>query len=198
MVESVGRKLQQARLARNLEIEDVAERTKIRPDRIIDLEADEYSHFPNLTYAKSFLAKYARFLGIDIQAELDKFQISSAISMGEYQYLSSIPAQNQCKSRWTQRIAKRISSSSSRGGGACFNRAGRSAGFFLSGTQHPKGGRNEFCRPRPTKQIRWRPCRPKRPMPRRRTLSRSSLWPHKLRLRKAARFPLHLPPRHRK
>ena len=54
MVESVGRKLQQARLAQKLEIEDVAERTKIRPDRIIDLEADEYSHFPNLTYAKSF------------------------------------------------------------------------------------------------------------------------------------------------
>ncbi len=102
MVESAGRKLQQARLARNLEIEDVAERTKIRPDRIIDLEADEYAHFPNLTYAKSFLAKYARFLGIDIQADLDKFQISSAISTGEYQYLSSIPAQNNANpSRWT-------------------------------------------------------------------------------------------------
>jgi cytoskeletal protein RodZ len=105
MVESVGRKLQQARLARKLEIEDVAERTKIRPDRIIDLEADEYSHFPNLTYAKLFLAKYARFLGLDIQEELDKFLISPAISMGDYQYLSSIPAQNQAQQpRWTQRI----------------------------------------------------------------------------------------------
>ncbi len=91
MVESVGRKLQQARLARKLEIEDVAEKTKIRPDRIIDLEADEYAHFPNLTYAKSFLAKYARFLGVDIQEELEKFQISARpISMGDYQYLSSV------------------------------------------------------------------------------------------------------------
>lgn len=105
MVESVGRKLQQARLAQKLEIEDVAERTKIRPDRIIDLEADEYSHFPNLTYAKSFLAKYARFLGLDIQDELDKFQISPAISMGDYQYLSSFCAQDQsAHPRWTQRI----------------------------------------------------------------------------------------------
>jgi len=103
MAESVGRKLQQARLARKLEIEDVAERTKIRPNRIIDLEADEYTHFPNLTYAKSFLAKYARFLGLDIQDELDQFQISSAISMGDYQYLSSIPPHAQ-QSRWTQRI----------------------------------------------------------------------------------------------
>jgi cytoskeleton protein RodZ len=104
MAESVGRKLQQARLARKLEIEDVAERTKIRPDRLIDLEADEYSHFPNQTYAKSFLAKYARFLGLDIQQELDDFQISSAISMGDYQYLSSMPPHNAQQARWTQRI----------------------------------------------------------------------------------------------
>jgi cytoskeletal protein RodZ len=105
MVESVGKKLQQARLSRKLEIEDVAERTKIRPDRIIDLEADEYSHFANLTYAKSFLAKYARFLGLDIQEELDQFQISSAISIGDYQYLSSFSAQNYGQPpRWTQRI----------------------------------------------------------------------------------------------
>jgi cytoskeleton protein RodZ len=105
MAESVGKKLQQARLARKLEIEDVAERTKIRPDRIIDLEADEYSHFPNLTYAKSFLAKYARFLGLDIQEELDEFRISPGISMGDYQYLSSFQAQNYGQPpRWTQRI----------------------------------------------------------------------------------------------
>jgi cytoskeletal protein RodZ len=105
MAETVGKKLQQARLSRKLEIEDVAERTKIRPDRIIDLEADEYSHFPNLTYAKSFLAKYARFLGLDIQAELDEFQISRAISMGDYQYLNAFSAQNYGQQpRWTQRI----------------------------------------------------------------------------------------------
>src|ERR1700692_3685875 len=89
MVESVGRKLQQARLAKKLEIEDVAEKTKIRPNRIIDLEADEYAHFPNRMYAKSFLAKYARFLGVDIQEELEKFATAKAISLGDYQSLSS-------------------------------------------------------------------------------------------------------------
>jgi cytoskeletal protein RodZ len=91
MVESVGRKLQQARLARKLEIEDVADMTKIRPERIADLEADEYGLFPNLTYAKSFLAKYAKFLGVNIQDELDKFRIDRTISVGEYQYLSPSP-----------------------------------------------------------------------------------------------------------
>ncbi|HEV3209504.1 MAG TPA: helix-turn-helix domain-containing protein [Chthoniobacterales bacterium] len=91
MAESVGRRLQQARLARNLEIEDVAETTKIRPERIIDLEADEYTLFPNLTYAKSFLAKYAKFLEINIQEELDRFQVERAISLNAYQYLTSQP-----------------------------------------------------------------------------------------------------------
>jgi cytoskeletal protein RodZ len=90
-VESLGRKLQQARLAKKLEIEDVAEKTKIRPNRIIDLEADEYAHFPNRMYAKSFLANYARFLGVDIQEQLDQFQITGKISVGDYQYLSSGP-----------------------------------------------------------------------------------------------------------
>jgi cytoskeletal protein RodZ len=89
IVESVGRKLQQARLARKLEIEDVAEKTKIRPNRIIDLEADEYAHFPNRMYAKSFLTKYARFLGVDIQEQLEKFEVAGKISVGNYQYLSS-------------------------------------------------------------------------------------------------------------
>jgi len=91
MAESVGWKLQQARLARRLEIEDVAETTKIRPERIIDLEADEYRHFPNSTYAKSFLAKYAKFLEVDIQDELDKFQVGRTISLAPYQYLSGPP-----------------------------------------------------------------------------------------------------------
>jgi cytoskeletal protein RodZ len=104
-MESVGSRLQRVRLARKLEIEEVAERTKIRPDRLIDLEADEYTHFPNLTYAKSFLAKYATFLGVDITRELENFQISRSISMGDYQYLSSITAAYQAhRTPWHQRI----------------------------------------------------------------------------------------------
>jgi cytoskeletal protein RodZ len=108
MVESVGTKLQRARLAKKLDIEEVAERTRIRPDRLIDLEADEYAHFPNLTYAKSFLAKYAKFLGVDIAKDLETFQISRSISMGDYQYLSSISASYHAnQTPWQQRIQPR-------------------------------------------------------------------------------------------
>ena len=88
MVESVGRKLQKERVARKLRIEEVADATKIRAERIIDLEADEYGHFANLTYAKSFLAKYANYLGVDIEAELEHFQVAPSISLRDYQYLA--------------------------------------------------------------------------------------------------------------
>jgi len=92
MVETVGRKLQKERVARKLRIEEVADATKIRAERIIDLEADEYGHFANLTYAKSFLAKYANYLGLDIQEELEHFQATPSISLRDYQYLApSVP-----------------------------------------------------------------------------------------------------------
>ena len=42
--------------------------------------------------------------------------------------------------------AKRVSSSPDGGGGACFDRAGRGTGVFVSSAQHTQGGRNQFCR----------------------------------------------------
>jgi cytoskeletal protein RodZ len=88
MVENVGKRLQKARLERRLSIDEAAGATKIRPERLTDLEADDYSHFPNLTYAKSFLAKYAKYLSLDIQEELETFQISRSVSLRDYQYLA--------------------------------------------------------------------------------------------------------------
>jgi cytoskeletal protein RodZ len=89
MDQTIGKRLREARLTKKLEIEEASDATKIRPERIVDLERDEYSHFPNLAYAKSFLVKYARFLGVDVHDELDNFQVNRSISLGEYQYLSS-------------------------------------------------------------------------------------------------------------
>jgi cytoskeletal protein RodZ len=91
-VDTLGRKLRQARLAKKLEIDEVAEATKIRPDRIIDLEADEYRNFANLTYAKSFLINYAKYLQLDIREELEHFKVARSISLSDYQYLVSAPA----------------------------------------------------------------------------------------------------------
>ena len=92
MLETVGRRLQKARQERKLTIDEVAAATKIRPERIVDLEADDLTHFPSLVYARSFLVKYARFLGLDIQDDLENFQVNRAVGFGEFKYLTAAPA----------------------------------------------------------------------------------------------------------
>jgi cytoskeletal protein RodZ len=91
MVETVGRRLQKARQAKDLSVDEVAAATKIRPERIVDLEGDDLSHFPSLVYARSFLLKYAKYLGVDIQDDLEQIQVGSTVGLGEYHYLKAAP-----------------------------------------------------------------------------------------------------------
>lgn len=91
MVDTVGRRLQKARKAKNLSVDEVAAATKIRPERIVDLEGDDLSHFPSLVYARSFLVKYAKYLGVDIQDDLEHIQVGSTVGLGEYHYLRATP-----------------------------------------------------------------------------------------------------------
>jgi len=64
-MKTVGKQLQEARLARNWTPELAARETKIKVDRLRDLEADDYTHFSSPTYARGFLRTYARALGLD-------------------------------------------------------------------------------------------------------------------------------------
>src|SRR5476649_1586850 len=64
-MKSVGKQLQEARLAKNWTPELAARETKIKVDRLRDLEGDDYSHFNNATYARGFVRTYARALGLD-------------------------------------------------------------------------------------------------------------------------------------
>jgi cytoskeleton protein RodZ len=64
-MKTVGKQLQEARLARNWTPELAARETKIKVDRLRDLEGDDYSHFTSPTYARGFVRTYARALGLD-------------------------------------------------------------------------------------------------------------------------------------
>lgn len=91
MVESVGKKLNQARLKRGLTIDEAAHATKLRPDKIAALEADDYSRFANNIYAKGFLQIYARFLNVDVSDFSRTLDNANPISVSDYQYLSNAP-----------------------------------------------------------------------------------------------------------
>src|SRR5208282_3609749 len=64
-MKSVGKQLEEARLAKNWTPELAARETKIKVDRLRDLEGDDYTHFSSPTYARGFVRTYARFLGLD-------------------------------------------------------------------------------------------------------------------------------------
>jgi cytoskeletal protein RodZ len=91
MVESVGKKLNQARVKRGLTIDEVAHATKLRPDKIAALESDDYTRFANNIYAKGFLQIYARFLNVDVSDFARTIDNANPISVADYQYLNNAP-----------------------------------------------------------------------------------------------------------
>src|SRR4051812_25933353 len=92
MVETVGKRLYKARLDRNLSLDEAAHATKMRPDKIVALESDDYSRFPNNAYAKGFLLIYGRFLRVDVSEQVRALETPTAFRVTEYQYLKNVPA----------------------------------------------------------------------------------------------------------
>lgn len=91
-IEGLGKKFQEARLARKLTLEEAARITKIRPTRLAEIEADDFSQFPSLAYAKGFLLIYGKFLDVDVTPYLDAFEGSKHITINGYSYLQEGPA----------------------------------------------------------------------------------------------------------
>src|SRR5437867_3641272 len=92
MVETVGKRLQQARLTKQISIEEAAHATKVRAERIVDLENDDYTNFPNMAYAKGFLLIYAKYLGVDVSEFADSLEYPNPVGVEDYQYLNHEPA----------------------------------------------------------------------------------------------------------
>lgn len=91
MLETVGTQLRRARTARGISLEDAARATKIRSVRLADLEADVYTNFANLAYARGFLTSYGKYLTVDVRPFLDAFENTSTFGVDDYQYLSEKP-----------------------------------------------------------------------------------------------------------
>ncbi len=73
-MKSIGQILQEARLAKKLEVSDIARITRIRPQFIIALEADDYSQLPNGTIARGFIKNYSQFLNLSEEQILSVFR----------------------------------------------------------------------------------------------------------------------------
>jgi len=86
-IEGLGKKFQEARVARKLTLDEAARMTKIRPQRLAEIETDDFSKFPSLAYAKGFLLIYGKFLDVDVTPYLDAFEDSESVTVDGYSYL---------------------------------------------------------------------------------------------------------------
>jgi cytoskeletal protein RodZ len=91
-IEGLGKKFQEARLARGLTLDEAARMTKIRPSRLAEIEAEDFSQFPSLAYAKGFLLIYGKFLDVDVTPYLEAFEGSEHMTVDGYSYLQDNPA----------------------------------------------------------------------------------------------------------
>lgn len=105
----IGEQLQEARVKRELSLQDVAHETRIPLVTLRSLEENDYSSFSSLAYTKSFLQQYSEFLKIDAHEVLENFNTGNIlVQSDDIEYL------DQEKSASTQRTAPiRRSSASS-------------------------------------------------------------------------------------
>jgi len=90
-MEGLGKKLQEARLARGLTLEEAGRLTKIRPAQLNDIENEDFSQFASLAYAKGFLVIYGKFLEVDVTPYLEAFETSETLTVDGYSYLQDAP-----------------------------------------------------------------------------------------------------------
>jgi cytoskeletal protein RodZ len=73
-MKTTGQVLQEARLTRKLELDEVSKNTKIRINFLNKLEADDFSRLPNATVAKGFIRNYAQYLNLNPEQILAIFR----------------------------------------------------------------------------------------------------------------------------
>jgi cytoskeletal protein RodZ len=90
-MEGLGKKLKEARLARNLTLDDAYRLTKIRPNRLEAIENEDFSQFDSLTYSKAAVLIYGKALEVDVSPYLESFETSEHVTVDGYAYLQDAP-----------------------------------------------------------------------------------------------------------
>jgi cytoskeleton protein RodZ len=86
---SIGALLAAEREKRGIPVEKAAKETRMRPQRIRDMEGDDLSHFTNPSYARMFIIAYAKYLGVSMQTICDHLPDRGELGTEGYQYIST-------------------------------------------------------------------------------------------------------------
>lgn len=77
-MDEVGSKLRDARVAKNLSLEDIATTTKIPRTSLENLEASNFGVLPAPVFVRGFIRAYARVVGADANAMVRLYEASAA------------------------------------------------------------------------------------------------------------------------
>lgn len=73
-----------------LSIDDAAHRTRIHANMIQGIEEDDFSRFPSVAYAKSFIRNYSDFLQVDISGTLESLNSGVTILLGDHELMEEM------------------------------------------------------------------------------------------------------------
>ena len=74
--ESIGRYLKRERESRNISLREVSKNTKVKEYLLKAIEEDQYGPLPSPTYVKGFLLSYAKYIGLDPNDVLLRYESS--------------------------------------------------------------------------------------------------------------------------
>lgn len=87
---TIGQKLGDARREAGLSIEAIAHDTRIHPNMIRSIEEDDFSMFPSVTYARSFVNQYANILGIDLSESMRALNSGVTLQLGDHELMGEM------------------------------------------------------------------------------------------------------------
>ncbi len=87
---TIGQQLGETRREKGLTVSDVAHDTRIHPNMILNIEEDDFSKFPSVAYAKSFLRKYGEYLGVDLSTSMDHLNSGTTVRLGDNELMGEM------------------------------------------------------------------------------------------------------------
>lgn len=80
----IGNTLREARVRRNLTLQQVEEDTKIRVKYVQAMENEDWDVMPGVTYVKGFLRTYSTYLGLDPEVVVEEFRSRAMVPSQEH------------------------------------------------------------------------------------------------------------------
>ncbi|MDX2227007.1 MAG: DUF4115 domain-containing protein [Verrucomicrobiae bacterium] len=86
-MESIGTLLKNQREARKLSLEEASKATKIRVERLEEMEKDNFTNIPGVGYQREFVRTYAKYLRLDPHKMVRDFNRQLGLTENEFSFM---------------------------------------------------------------------------------------------------------------